>query len=1098
MPLKSAIAQIHLENIITCLNGAVTTVELVSKNLNTPFLEPIVNTVCSLLTAAQTIKKNKEECVEMLEKIHQLLYAIIQVHLTSNTVGELTPKMLDNLGQFAQTLHKIHTFVEAQQEKIGIKMFFRQGEMTTLLKSCTAGLDQAIEVFTVNGVDLVKDIKAMKESAQRVHEEVLELISALSYENSSDTGSFIGSVFSRSQHSSNSLSLLPGEPKIFHGREVELSSIIQSFSHDVPRVAILGAGGMGKTSLARMVLHHPKLTSRYDQHRLFVPCHTVSTTVQLADLIGAHIGLTSGKDLTGPVIRHFSSGPPSLLILDNLETIWEPAESRADVEKFLSHLADVEHLAFIITMRGAERPGDVRWTRPFLEPLKPLGENAARQTFIEIADDVHETKSIDKILLLADNMPLAIDLMAHLADSEGIPNVLSRWETQRTSIVSEGHDATSNLDLSISLSLSGPRMISSPQALDLLSLLSMLPDGLSDVELLQSQFPLDNILACKSTLLRTALAYIDGQKRLKTLVPIREYVQKNHPPNDNLIHPLFKHYQGLLELQKYHGTLSNAGMIARMASEFANIQNVLQKCMHVHGHHLAESIRSICDLSRYSQMTGHGHLSLLDHIPKFLPQLADHKLEAYFIIRRLDGWIHHSIPNAKQLIENGLEHLKHLQDPDLHSSFYTVAANYLRVSQDPVAAMRLCQSGLALAISTGSLDRECQALTIMAWIKIYAGDLSGAIKNASESQRVARLAGRLYEEACGLRVEAICWQNLGIYGHCISLLDRATHVLALCGFSGGNVHTSITGRLTQAEVHRCKSEYVEARNIQIQVLRNTSVDQNPSGHASAWLNIAQIDVEILASELDVHQSLDIAVTLFQKINVSLGITCCETVRAALYVQLGKFQAARSLFQQCLRSTWGNDLEAVTYCLEKLASVQQWSAVDHISSPWPMILLVHSVKSKQRLELNKALQFLGDVFQSQGDQDTARSLFTVALERFTQMDVHRSRAECMVRLGDISKQNGDQLKAAKLWETARPLFERSSQRKQLADLDAKLASLSHQQLQEIQQETLNRLSNIYAPTEHLEELSISRGPNSTGIEEENMGLDEKKARVLVHN
>jgi hypothetical protein len=40
--------------------------------------------------------------------------------------------------------------VEAQQEKMGIKMFFRQAEMTTLLKSCTAGLEQALDVFRVS------------------------------------------------------------------------------------------------------------------------------------------------------------------------------------------------------------------------------------------------------------------------------------------------------------------------------------------------------------------------------------------------------------------------------------------------------------------------------------------------------------------------------------------------------------------------------------------------------------------------------------------------------------------------------------------------------------------------------------------------------------------------------------------------------------------------------------------------------------------------------------------------------------------------------------------------------------------------------------
>jgi hypothetical protein len=106
---------------------------------------------------------------------------------------------------------------------------------------------------------------------------------------------------------------------------------------------------MGKTSLSKAILHHPDLTSRYDEHRFFVPCDTVSSSIQLAGLIGAHLGLKSVKDLTGPVIRHFSSSPPTLLILDNLETIWEPAESRGDVEKFLCHLTDVEHLAFIVS-----------------------------------------------------------------------------------------------------------------------------------------------------------------------------------------------------------------------------------------------------------------------------------------------------------------------------------------------------------------------------------------------------------------------------------------------------------------------------------------------------------------------------------------------------------------------------------------------------------------------------------------------------------------------------------------------------------------------------------------------------------------------------
>jgi hypothetical protein len=70
--------------------------------------------------------------------------------------------------------------------------------------------------------------------------------------------------------------------------------------------------------------------------------------VELAGLIGTHLGLKPGKDLTCPVIQHFTNSSHSLLILDNLETLWEPTESRANIEEFLSLLTGVEHLALVV------------------------------------------------------------------------------------------------------------------------------------------------------------------------------------------------------------------------------------------------------------------------------------------------------------------------------------------------------------------------------------------------------------------------------------------------------------------------------------------------------------------------------------------------------------------------------------------------------------------------------------------------------------------------------------------------------------------------------------------------------------------------------
>ena len=119
-------------------------------------------------------------------------------------------------------------------------------------------------------------------------------------------------------------------------------------------------------------------------------------------------------------------------------------------------------------MRGAEHPAKVRWTRPFLPALAPLSLEAAQQMFIEIAEDYHEPKDVDQLLKFTDNMPLAVDLMAHLVAFEGCSTVLARLETEKTSVLSEGSDKRSNLDTSIALSLASPRLTAQSGAMDLL------------------------------------------------------------------------------------------------------------------------------------------------------------------------------------------------------------------------------------------------------------------------------------------------------------------------------------------------------------------------------------------------------------------------------------------------------------------------------------------------------------------------------------------------------------------------------------------------------------------------------------------------------
>ncbi|KAJ7859826.1 hypothetical protein B0H14DRAFT_3628439 [Mycena olivaceomarginata] len=326
----------------------------------------------------------------------------------------------DQLISGTRTLQKIHNFVEAQQDSNRVKNFFRQGEIGTLHKECEAGLQQAFGFFEIESV-ILSNAGDMQEEAYKRHQEVLDIIETLSETSSSEGASTISGPYSGSYCSSNSISMLPSEPKIFHGRASELSDIIDLFNTGAPRIAILDAGA--------------------------------TTVVELVALIGAHLGLKPGENLTQPVLQHLASSPPMLLILDELEMLWEPIASRGDLEDLLSLLTGVDHPALIITMRRAERPGKVHWTRPSLPLLNPVDGVAAHLIFMDIADSGHDLEEVDKILSLTDNMPLAISLFAHLADSEGCTNVLSRWHNEKISLISDGFDKRSNLDLSISLSL---------------------------------------------------------------------------------------------------------------------------------------------------------------------------------------------------------------------------------------------------------------------------------------------------------------------------------------------------------------------------------------------------------------------------------------------------------------------------------------------------------------------------------------------------------------------------------------------------------------------------------------------------------------------
>ncbi|KAJ7808157.1 hypothetical protein B0H13DRAFT_1928573 [Mycena leptocephala] len=125
MPPQPTVTQIRLDNITTCLTISANTAGILASSLKSPFLEAISNTSQSLLKNIQIVKQNKNDCAQLLEQTYELLNAILMVHINST---------------LEQNCH---------QNSSKLKNFFRQGEMSTLLKDCKAGLQQGFEIFQV-------------------------------------------------------------------------------------------------------------------------------------------------------------------------------------------------------------------------------------------------------------------------------------------------------------------------------------------------------------------------------------------------------------------------------------------------------------------------------------------------------------------------------------------------------------------------------------------------------------------------------------------------------------------------------------------------------------------------------------------------------------------------------------------------------------------------------------------------------------------------------------------------------------------------------------------------------------------------------------
>ena len=321
--------------------------------------------------------------------------------------------------------------------------------------------------------------------------------------------------------------LPPPPPRACFGRDSLIEEIV-GLAENLDPVALIGAGGIGKTSIALSVLHNDRIKARFGDNRRFIRCdefppsraHFLS---RLSEVIGA--GVENPKSLTP--LRPSLTSREMFIVLDNAESILDPqGENAREIHTVVDELCQFKTMSVCFTSRITTIPRHCKCPE-----IPTLSMDSACDIFYGIYPGSHGERSntVNDLVRRLDFHALSITLLATTASYNrwNYDRMSKEWDKHRAQVLRT--DYNESLAATIELSLASPTFRNlGPDARDLLGVIAFFPQGI-DEKNLDWLFPTisdrENIFD-KFCLL--SLAYRNNGF-ITTLAPLRDYLSPLNP-----------------------------------------------------------------------------------------------------------------------------------------------------------------------------------------------------------------------------------------------------------------------------------------------------------------------------------------------------------------------------------------------------------------------------------------------------------------------------------------------------------------------------------------------------------------------------------------